>query len=278
MGFALDWTTRPPGTVFRPDVVFNRNTGKYVLFWNQVAPNGTYLGFIAATADAPQGPFTIVGPVPLTHSNDTYHAGDFKLFVDDDGTGYIIYGAEFYMWIDKLSPDYLSTTGEFTGPVGNIYFVEDPALIKRDGVYLALFDHCCCFCMQGSGIRVYEASNPLGPWTAQGGDLACVPPSGGDGETPSSYRDAALGGVPTPGQGCLYNGSTYVSTTRSQQSGITIVNTTAGQTFLWAGDRWQQSPDGIKGHDPQFWVPLVFDGNGVVQPVKWVDNFTIDLV
>ena len=38
---------------------------------------------------------------------------------------------------------------------------------KRKGVYYAVFGHCCCFCMQGSGLFVYTASHPLGPWSRQ---------------------------------------------------------------------------------------------------------------
>ncbi len=30
--------------------------------------------------------------------------------------------------------------------------------------------------------------------------------------------------------------------------------TPTGTEYIWTGDRWQQAPDGIKGHDPQFWV------------------------
>ena len=153
-GYALDWTARPPGTVFRPSVVFNFVTSKWVLWWNQVAPNGTYLGYIAATADSPAGPFTNLTVVQgLTASNATWHAGDFQFFVDDDGTGYAIYSANHWMFVDKLSPDYLSGSGEpGTVQLGGIYFVEAPAIIKRQGLYYALFDHCCCFCYQGSGI------------------------------------------------------------------------------------------------------------------------------
>jgi hypothetical protein len=39
--------------------------------------------------------------------------------------------------------------------------------------------------------------------------------------------------------------------------------------------RWQQSPDGLKGHDPQYWYPLSFDADGNVLPLEWVDSFTM---
>ena len=46
---------------------------------------------------------------------------------------------------------------------------------------------------------------------------------------------------------------------------------------VWTGDRWMQAPDGIKGHEPQFWGRLAFDRAGRVQPLEWVDEMTIDV-
>lgn len=69
-----------------------------------------------------------------------------------------------------------------------------------------------------------------------------------------------------------------MSTTRSQQSYIATVDTPTGTVMLWVGDRWQQSPDGLKGHDPQFVVPLTFNADGTIAKVQWVDSFTIDVI
>jgi hypothetical protein len=72
---AIEVAQRPSGTVFRPDLVFNPNTHKFVLWWNWVAANGTYMGYAAATADAVAGPYTFQKPVvPLTFNNATWHA------------------------------------------------------------------------------------------------------------------------------------------------------------------------------------------------------------
>jgi len=65
--------------------------------------------------------------------------------------------------------------------------------------------------------------------------------------------------------------------TRSQQNCVIKVNTRNGVEFIWTGDRWQQAPDGIKGHEPQFWVPLKFSDDGSIEKVDWVDQFEIDL-
>ena len=178
---AIDMTLRPAGTVFRPDVVYNNNTKLYVMWWNWVSAAGQYMGYASSTSPNPEGPFTLVQEVvPLTHSNATYHAGDWHFFVDDTtGIGYVIYCAEYYCWIDELTPDYLGTTGRFVGPLGNLYFVEAPAMFRVGPTYYALFDHCCCFCFQGSGIKVFTAPHPLGPWMQQPGadDLACNTPA-----------------------------------------------------------------------------------------------------
>lgn len=406
VGNAIDVAARPAGTVFRPDAVYNPHTGLWVLWFNWVAANGTYMGFATSTSPVPEGPFTLVeDTVTLSHSNSTYHAGDWHFFIDDDAnkTGYVIYCAEFYCWIEQLTPDYLHSTGNWFGPLGDtLYFVEAPAMFKRNGVYYASVGHCCCFCFQGSGVKIYTATSPLGPWTHQPGldDLACVNPSqvdgpaegqvegnmgaqalwhkapeddaaaaaadgtitvveasfgsncngnltGGmtaavgawcNGQVDCTYQVCICGGnvceqgappcvadpdlgcaktfnvtwtcsnapgvnmtmgvpaeadnavvpltcsgaqrpwvMPTPGQGCLYQ-ATQVSTTRSQQSSIAQVDTPTGPVWLYIGDRWMQAPDGIKGHEPQFVVPLQFDANGNVLPITWVDNFTIDVI
>lgn len=80
----------------------------------QVHPNGTYAGFAAATARRPEGPFKLqTACVNITYQNASIQverggrlgadgwagrlteggcgcvqAGDFHLFVDDDGEGY----------------------------------------------------------------------------------------------------------------------------------------------------------------------------------------------
>ena len=123
---------------------------------------------------------------------------------------------------------------------------------------------------------MYTATAMQGPWTAQeGGDLACVAPS-------SSHRGAkgvqgvqGIQGIPTPGQGCLYNGSTDVSTTHAQQNFVLHIPDT--DQYLWTGDLWQQSPDGLKGHEGQYWTLLDFDDGGRVGKVVHQDHFTMNV-
>jgi len=264
---------RTAGTIFRPDGIWNPNTNEWVLWFN--APN--YMGYSAYSAPTPAGPYTLQRTiVNVTIKNATENCGDFHLFVDPaDNTPYVIAGCGFHMWIERLLPNMLDSAGDTT-PTGRFlfdeYFVEAPALFYRAAskTYYAVFGHCCCFCFQGSGLIVHTAPSPLGPWTPQAGasaDVVCAAPA------------PAYGGVPTPGQGCLYGGANEVSATRAQTDAIvTVPDGAGGETHVYYGGRWGQSPDGIKGHEPQYVAPLAFDAAGAVARIEWEDvvSFQID--
>ena len=193
-------------------------------------------------------------------------------------------------WIERLLPNMLDSEG--TRYLFSEYFVEAPALFFAHGLYYAVFAPCCCYCYQGSGAIVHTALHPLGPWTTLG-DVACIPtpspaapqllPAGGQraaflaaiGVPPAD----GVGAAPTPGQGCQYVNASTTSALRSQQSDIFQVDLAGGgKAWIWAGDRWQQSPDGLKAHDPQLWAPLVFNADKSLAPLRWVDNFTLAIV
>ena len=59
-----------------------------------------------------------------------------------------------------------SSSGQIT-PSRN----EAPILFERKGTYYLMYGPICCFCHQGSGIEVWSASHPLGPWTDMNLDL-----------------------------------------------------------------------------------------------------------
>ena len=85
--------------------------------------------------------------------------------VDSDGSGYIIYSSNS-MNVEKLTREYYYTNNSprYVFPET---FVEAPVLLRRYGFYYALYDWCCCYCLQGSGVMVYRANSPLGPYTPQ---------------------------------------------------------------------------------------------------------------
>jgi hypothetical protein len=163
-----------------------------------------------------------------------------------------------------------SPTNVSSGVFGN-EFVEAPAMFKRKGLYYALFGNCCCFCGHGSGIGVYTATHPLGPYTYHD-NVGCT-------------ANTTL----TPGCGCGMNHNTKEgkcdnygkSLTKAQQNFvIQIAQADGSKQFVWTGDMWQSAKDGIKAHDLQYWSVLDFQPvNGIDLPVqfKWQDVIQISV-
>ena len=249
---------------YRPYVKFNRLTRKYVLWYNADNEYGV------ALSDQPAGPFRIVNPnVRLKYSIGG--VGDFGFFVDTDGTGYIAYVAHVtakmetaaiaepqhhQISVEKLAPDFLNSTFQNSGFIaGN---VEAPALFRRQGLYYLLFDNTCAFCATGSGVRTYTSSNVMGPYTYRG-NINILP------------SDAAHGQSWTvPGSG---RADTIL---HAQQTDVTELPSTAGPIYLWIGDKWGSTPDGIKGHDFQVWVPLQFSDHRVL-PLRNLADWQIEI-
>lgn len=255
--------------------------------------------YAVGTSTSPEGPFTFVHAIGVGRRS----GGDFDLLVDDDGAAYIIYTAVSLghtMAIERLTDDYLSSaaapklslsqdllptssasssllapSGEPSNVSSGVFgneFVEAPAMFKRKGVYYALFGNCCCFCGGGSGIGVYTASKPLGPYTYHN-NVGCL-------------ANASL----TPGCGCGMNhgiagGKTCSfygqSLTKAQQNFVIRIPQPDGNVqFVWTGDRWQSAKDGSKAHDLQYWSVLDFQTvDGVDLPVQftWQDEVQISV-
>ncbi|MFT3787930.1 MAG: family 43 glycosylhydrolase [Tepidisphaeraceae bacterium] len=81
-------------------------------------------------SDKPEGPFTIAFKEPFC---DTI---DGELFIDDDGTPYVIYGAHHTM-IRRMKPDLSAPEGEPLEVPFKQGYVEGPLLFKRNGIYYA---------------------------------------------------------------------------------------------------------------------------------------------
>lgn len=225
----------PDGVYYRPYVVFNPGTRKYVLWFNWYPKlwDGQ-LG--VAVSDTPVGPFTIVNAdVPM--SQKAARPGDGSLFVNDDGTGYYVYtviGQGHAIRVERLTPDFLGSSGETSAIIAT--GCEAPAMFRRGDIYYVLFDSNCCFCPAGSGARVFTSASPLGPYT----------------ERKNINRDPVTGKPIIP----------------AQQTWVARIPTRNGNAFIWLGDRWGSRPDGIKGHDFQYWsAPLKFSADGDILPL-----------
>jgi hypothetical protein len=237
--------TQAPGVYYRPYVVFNPSTKKYVLWFNWY-PELWKGRFATAESDSQQGPFKVVhDKVDLCRATP----GDHNVFVDEDATAYLIYTDitgdtdRHAMSVERLSDDYLTSRKEGSATLDNL--VEAPAMFKRNGMYYAVFGKTCCFCPEGSDARVFIADKPLGPWR-----LLC--------EINCDDEQRII----IPGQ----------------QTDIATIPTANGNTLLWMCDLWGSRADAIKGHDLQFGSePLRFNSDGTIQPLRWCDRFELDI-
>lgn len=173
-GFLFDartplWQERcasPRYGCYRPHVVYNAKTGKYVLWVNGYDNESNYHVF---TADTPTGSF-VEAPEPVVAANRGVgvglNNGDNDVFVDDDGTAYLAYTdirAGHRQKVERLDSTYTSGTGEVADlGVAN---TEAPAMFKRHGRYYVTYsDPTCAYC-PSTGTSYMTATSPLGPWT-----------------------------------------------------------------------------------------------------------------
>jgi len=264
-GNALPTEARPNGIYFRPKVIFNSATAKYVMWVNYLPPASSPLAaypnatYVIAESATPAGPFTVVNPKAGVAVGG---GGDITLFVDPlspSATAYVAYDAwanNHRVVIEQLTPDYRNSLGAnaSTGPIsaaGN----EAPILFERKGTYFLLFGPTCCFCSEGSGADVWTAPHPLGPWKSTGQDL-----------NPSTF-----------GKGRAI---------KAQNSFViqTHVTDSSRSKYIFVGDRWDSAPDKLKSHDFQYWQPLAFDdlqesGSGApaISKLDFVASFAINL-
>ena len=159
-GHILD--NQPVGVYYRPHVIYNASTKKYVLWYNWYKTLWQGL-FGVATSDVPTGPFEIQSTNVAT-ANAGGGVGDLDLFADDDGKAYLAYTTigTHSVSIDLLSDDYLSSTKSNSGFL--LSNSEACSMFKRKGIYYLLAENTCAFCKEGAGAYVFTASNPLGPY------------------------------------------------------------------------------------------------------------------
>ena len=236
---------RPPGVYYRPYLKRCPSTGLYVLWYNWY-PELWEGQYGVATSERPEGPFQIIHEhVRVRHEKP----GDFGLFVDDDGTGYLIYTSiaqKHSVSIERLEPDFCASTMEGSPFLSD--GSEACSLFRRGAIYYAVFDACCCFCPLGSGAKVFMADNPFGPYTFRGN---------------INRHKNPCGDVP------IIN---------AQQAHIARFPSKGGDIYVWTGDRWGSRHDGIKGHDFQFWSePLHFREDGSIDSLRWINDWSYDL-
>lgn len=154
----------PSGIYYRPKVIYNARTKKYVLWFNWY-PELWEGKYGVAVSDNPEGPFEILN-TDLKIGNK--EVGDFSLMVDEDKSAYIVYNtiAGHKIFVEKLNEDYTASSLIISSEIDND--CEAPAMFKRGKYYYILTDKTCCFCGEGTGAKVLMSTNPLSGYMYKG--------------------------------------------------------------------------------------------------------------
>ncbi len=243
----------------RPKLIYNEKTGKYILWFHADGPtatsNSNYAAASAGVAisDSPYGPFRFIDRYRLNvcpEDQHDYHpsskgmARDMNLFIDDDGTAYIIYASEenLTLYLSKLNEEF---TGLATDPKDAVYgrdFVrifpgaqrEGPALFKRNGKYYLMTSGC-------TGWDPNQASYAM--------------------------ADSLFGEWVNMGDPCI--GDTAKNTFRSQSTCIFCADEN-NDMYIYMGDRWNSD----ELDDSRYvWLPVKFDEEGKMS-ISFVSEWT----
>ncbi len=239
----------PKGVYYRPYVVFNPRTKKYVLWYNWYPTLWKGQAGVAES-DSPIGPFVVVRPKASISASSS---GDSSLFVDDDGTGYYIYtdlAKDYSVHVDRLTPDFLDSSGTISGLVAT--GAEAPLLIRRNNYYYVLCGPLCSDCPNGSEVHVFVSSSPLGPFHTN----------------PSLNINTEI--ITT---NAVTSTAPFI---HAQETWVLKIPAAGDSLYIWMGDRWRDNTDGLIAHDSQYWVPLDFNTNGQILPLKKISSWSID--
>ncbi|CAG7634094.1 family 43 glycosylhydrolase [Paenibacillus allorhizosphaerae] len=135
-----DSETGRGANIERPKVIYNKQTGKYVMWMHwENGKDYSAARCAIATCDTVDGAYVYHGSFdPVGHMSR-----DCTLFADDDGTAYFISAARDNadLHIYRLSRNYLAID-EHVKTLWPGQYREAPALVKRDGVYYMLTSGC----------------------------------------------------------------------------------------------------------------------------------------
>ncbi|GAA1115578.1 hypothetical protein GCM10009630_11310 [Kribbella jejuensis] len=239
----------------RPKVIYNKATRKWVMWVHSDGPSSptstsNYARAEAgvAIADSPKGPFRWIDSYRLDHvpsdsvpwcgSGSSFDpaggmARDMNLFVDDDGTAYIIYSSEENrtMYISKLNTSYTYLSAPPDQAVQGKDFTrtlvcnqrEAPAMFKSEGTYYLVTSGATGW--DPNPARYATSQSILGQFTDRG--------------------------VPITGAGA--------ATTYSSQSTNVVTVDAKQNKFLFMADRWTPSD---LANSPYVWMPMSFGEGG----------------
>ena len=254
----------------RPKVVYNKKTGKYVMWFHLELKGKGYGSAYAgvATAAKPTGPFKFLKagrvnpgkwPLNMDKKDQTteftkempdyvriirrdYPGGqmsrDMTIFVDDNGKAYHIYSSEgnITLHIAELTPDYTGHTGKFVRAFPG-RFMEAPAIFKHKGKYYLIASGCTGWAPNAA--RSAVAKNIAGPWM--------------------ELKNPCVG----PKAGITFGG---------QSTFILPVQGKPGK-FIFMADIWRPK-NAIDGR--YLWLPMKWEGDQII--LEWKDEWTLDVL
>lgn len=185
------WVT--PGKTWAPEVRQLRGgpaEGSFVMYTTTTNFDPALQCIAVAVADAPEGPFTVVGDGMLVCPEDEGGAIDAATFRDLEGTLYLLWkndgnccGLPTWIYAAPLSDDGLTLAGEPTRLItqdqpweGDL--VEAPTIVEQDGVYVLLYSSND---YGGADYTIGYATAPAvtGPWTKSPDPLLTTDGTGG---------------------------------------------------------------------------------------------------
>lgn len=185
------------GDTWAPDV--SQIADVFVLYFTAADAASGRQCIGVATSTLPEGPFEPVGDAPVVCPVEQGGAIDPAVFVDDDGTAYLLFkndgnaiGVDTVIQIAALSADGLSIAGQTTALIQQDLawegrLVEAPTLVKHEAQYV-LFYSANDYYGLDYAIGVATADTVLGPFekapdpvlSTEGSDFAYYGPGGQD--------------------------------------------------------------------------------------------------
>ena len=123
----------------------------------------------------PEGERALIYPAMVEGGQDSR---DMTLFVDDDGTAYLIHSSErnSTLHFTELTDDYLDFTGRWWRWAVKDW-TEAPAVCKKDGWYYLVGSDCTGWAPNAA--RYYRARSITGPWERMGNPCLGMNPANG---------------------------------------------------------------------------------------------------
>ncbi|MGY1581253.1 RICIN domain-containing protein [Streptomyces sp. MN13] len=219
----------------RPKVMYNAATGKFVMWMHK--ENGSDYGearAAVAVSDTVDGDYTWRGSFrPLGQ----HMSRDITVFVDTDGTGYMVSAARenYDLHIYRLTADYTGVASLVANPWPGGHR-EAPALFKRGGVYFMLTSGATGW--NPNQQQYATATSLAGPWSSM----------------------ANVGDTTAYG---------------SQTAYVLPLQGSTATSYLYLGDRWGNSFGGTVGDSRYVWLPLTFP-TATSMSMSWTPEVTVD--